>query len=349
MGRLIAAILMLLAGKAFASDWQYMSFDNGAWFEAHVTHATGEVAFNCGGAWPQGLPLLQSDAPLLTADYTLDLGLAQPQLGGGGNAETPPPKDNLVVVTEAGGFRLPRADYDLLYQRGWVQPLFMGDALLAGIFRTEALAVDQDGTRLGYYDADGLNTVLTQLVAFCDARWAATGVQLPAAATPLINSIRTQRVDITPTPVGQAPALNTTPRAQQTDAGLWRAVQSFILQACQGSVNQYLDGYAKAANLDADGVYDYVIAWDAIQCGPPYPRPYCGAAQCAVDIFVSSIYAPGTQPETIYAAAVDVVPGPDGRDLVQIAGRLALCNQPDAPPDCLFLWGWINGELVRVN
>lgn len=348
MGRLSAIILTVLAGTASASDWRYGSFDNGAWFEAHVIHTSQQIAFNCGGRSPGGQPLPQSDEPLLTPDYTLELALNQPQLGGGGNAVDPPPKDTIVVVTQSGGFRLPRASYDLLSQRGWVQQVAMGDALVAEIFRTEALAIDLGAARLALYSADGLGAALEQLVAFCDARWAAAGVALPASAVTLINSIRELNIDITPTVMTQ-PRDATPSQAPRTDHGLWQSVQRHILQSCEGAVSQYLDGYAFAANIDGDGVQDYVIAWDAIQCAGSLPRPYCGASQCAVDIFASSRYAPGSRPDTLYAAAVAVVPGPGGRDLVQIAGRMALCQMPDAPPDCLFLWGWVNGELTRVN
>ena len=349
MGRLTAIILTMLAGAASASDWRYGSLDNGAWFEAHVVHSSDEMSFNCGGPSPGGLPLPQSDEPLITAAYSIDVALNQPQLGGGGNAEVPPPKDNIVVVTESGGFRLPGAEYDVLHQRGWVQPVAMGDALVAEIFRTAALAVDLGATRLALYNTEGLGPALERLVAFCDARWAATSVPLPASAVTLINGIRELRVDITPTPMVQDTAPAATPQVQRADDGLWQAVQSHILRSCDGAVSQYMEGYALAANLDGDGVQDYVIFWDAIQCAGQMPRPYCGASQCAVDVFASSVYAPGTRPETIFAAAVTVVPWSDGRDLIQIAGRLALCHQPDAPPDCLFLWGWANGELTRVN
>jgi hypothetical protein len=109
------------------------------------------------------------------------------------------------------------------------------------------------------------------------------------------------------------------------------------------------EGYALRANLDGDGAPDYVIAWDAITCAGPVPRPYCGASQCAVDLFVSSAFRPGARPETIYAAAVSIGPGPGGLDVLQLAGRLANCREPDAPTDCIFHWAWRNGTLERIR
>ncbi|MFK7871363.1 MAG: hypothetical protein AB8B58_19275 [Roseobacter sp.] len=348
MVRLIALALMVLAGSAYASEWRYGSFDNGSWFEAHVSHQGLEIAFNCGGRSPGGIALPQTDEPMITDDYFLNLTLAQPALGGSDGATFLPPRGDVVVAVGTTGYQLPRAVYDELNLSGWLQPIVMSDPLIAALLGAQAVAVDVNAQRLATYDGAGLGRALTRLIAFCDARWAATGVALPAAAVPLINDIRRQGVDITPTVDAQNGAA-AAPPSQRTDAGLWAAVQAYIAGSCNGAVSQYHDGYAQAANLDGDGVQDYVIAWDSIECAGPMARPFCGASQCAVDVFASSSYAPGTRPKTVYAQSMAVVPGSNGRDLLQLAGRLANCRDPSAPPDCLFLWGWANGDLQRMN
>jgi hypothetical protein len=348
MARLIALISCLLAQGASASDWAYGSFDNGAWFEAHVRHASGEMALNCGGVSPGGQPLPQSDEPMITPPYTVDLTLAHPGLGGG-DLVVNPPRSDVVVVSGATGYQLPRVVYDELDLSGWVQPLGMGDGLVAALLTAAPIAVDAAGQRLGVYETTGLTGPLAQMIAFCDARWHATGTALPDTALGVVNAVRQQGLDVAPTTAPAAEQQQPAAQPQRVDNGLWASVTDFITRSCEGAVAEYGDGFATAANIDGDGVQDYVIAWDSITCAGNLRRPFCGASQCAVDVFVSSIYTPGDRPKTVYAQGVWVVPGPNGRDLLQLTGRLANCQQPDAPPDCLFLWGWVEGDLQRVN
>lgn len=344
MVRLIA-LIAALAGPASAADWQYGAFDNGAWFEANVSHASGEMAFNCGGPSPGGQPLPQSDEPMTTAPYTLQVTLAQPGLGGDLTV-LPPPRDDLMIVSGSTGYRLPRVVFDELNGSGWIVALSFGDPLVADLMQSPGVAVDDAAGRQGLYGADGLGPALTRMIAFCDARWAAVGEPLPATVVGVVNAVREQRVDISPTVDPAQPAQAAAPR---TDDGLWNAVQAHIATSCEGAASALHDGYAKSANLDGDGVADYVISWDAIECAGPYTRPFCGASQCAVDIFVSSVYRPGARPESLYAAAVEIGPGPEGRDVLMLAGRLANCNEPGAPADCIFHWAWRNGTLERIR
>lgn len=355
MLRAVLAVVAVLPGAASAQDaWTYGSFDNGAWFEAWVTSPDAGVSLNCGGNSPGGQPLPQTDEPMVTANYAMNLTIALPGLRP--TTVTGAPRGDLVVAGDTGAaFVLPLAHWDELNGTGWIQSVRYGDPLLELMRGAGALAFDAGGQRHATYGTAGLAPALDSAMAFCDARWAATGVPIPATAVASVQGLRTRGIDVAPTKAATLPPPPSAPEpappmATASDTLLAR-VHAHVAKNCGRLPAGLTANAVRAANIDGDGNTDYVLAWDDVDCGAGSggSRPFCGASQCLVEVFLSSSWARGEGPEAMYAAAVDVVAGANGLDLVQTAGRLAVCNAPEAPPDCRFYWGWTVSGYGRVK
>jgi hypothetical protein len=327
MVRMIAILLFWLLPVAAVAQapWRHGSYDNGDFFLGTATLSDLSVALSCGErsplrpAWrgPQDMHALVTPAGQLQLRFVKAL------LG----APTDPLSDETrdVILTAAGaGYQLPPVGFDY-HADAWVVRLGAEDPVFAAMAASERIDL-QGAAGVFSFPGAGFAPAYAQLMAFCQAKFAAIGVGWPIANA-----------------AGQ-PA----PADPAADA-LWPHVSAHLVETCGGAVASLNEGYALRANLDGDGAADFVIAWDAITCAGSIPRPYCGASQCAVDVFVSSAFRPGTRPETIYAAAVSVGPGPGGRDVLRLAGRLANCRAPGAPPDCIFHWAWRNGTLERIR
>lgn len=175
MARLIAA-LVLAAGPAVAQDWQFGSFDNGAWFEAHAFVSDASLSVMCGGVSPGGLPLPQSDEPMITDVGTVMLTLSEAVTGLPG-AMDPPPRDDVALVADGLGYALPGLEYDLMNASGWMRPLSLSEPLIGKIMSAQRLAVLRpDGAQIELPRANA-GTVMAQMIEFCQERWAT-----PAAA-----------------------------------------------------------------------------------------------------------------------------------------------------------------------
>ena len=106
---------------------------------------------------------------------------------------------------------------------------------------------------------------------------------------------------------------------------LTAAAQSYIFQACGGQA-QATQGYLLQGDLDLDGQLDIVVDWSRITCPGTLPRPFCGAANCSVDLFLSRSFRTGRQPEGYLAIGVTMQASPFGGAQLVMGGNLSACQ-----------------------
>ncbi len=323
-GRSIPFALALTWAVPAAAEWTSAAFDNGAWFEASVGDGRG-ISLGCGGRSPTGQPLPATDEPNLTGPWQLDLLLEAPPMPRGADG-APTPGDTMVVIGTAG-YTLPALRWDVLTDDHWVQSLELGDGLVRALVAGPPVEVRLGGVPVLSLPGDGLADALADVVAFCGARWAALGLPPP------------------PVSADMAPA---TAAAPSPASGLRAAVDAHVEDNCNGSFTAS-PGWLHAGEIDGDGTPDLVVAWDGVQCNGSLGRPYCGASQCAVDTFLSSVYPRTGAPESLYGAAVSLVQAPGGLAQLALVGRLATCGDAADPNDCIFYWGWDGSAFRRLK
>jgi hypothetical protein len=132
------------------------------------------------------------------------------------------------------------------------------------------------------------------------------------------------------------PASQPAPDAAQTAAApnLRQVLDPYVQRQCQGSFSYNIQNLA-FGDLDGDGQTDILLDWGEVRCqGPIGPRPFCGAANCSIDILLSSKnYAPG---EGYLGVGVRTVALNDGRTGFLMGGTANVCATGAC--DIPFVW-----------
>lgn len=103
-----------------------------------------------------------------------------------------------------------------------------------------------------------------------------------------------------------------------------QAALSYLYERCQGGFD--LDpARIGSADFDADGLADYVLDWADMTCqGTAGARPFCGAANCLISIFLSTRnYA---DPAELLAIGFTMTTLPDGRPALLTSGTAGACQ-----------------------
>ena len=98
----------------------------------------------------------------------------------------------------------------------------------------------------------------------------------------------------------------------------------------------------QAGDLDGDGALDIVLDWGGVLCPGETRSGFCGAANCQVDLFLSSRgYA---MSHSVLAVGADIVTHRSGRLGLRMGGTVSVCSQID----CSVPWLWNGVDLVQV-
>ncbi|MBN2630144.1 MAG: hypothetical protein JXR75_06365 [Rhodobacteraceae bacterium] len=297
-----------MGSAVLAQGWKVASFDNGAWFEAWVTATESWPEFHCGGVSPRGLPLPESDEAMLTQPGTL--GLIMPDRSPGLAYSDPLPRSDLRLVTDRAAFGLPLAHYDLINSQGWTHPIGTKDAAIAALSVAQVWAIDGAHGRWGPFPTTGLGPALAEMIAYCEARWAAP-----------------------PRPKAPAPAAPT-----NVTAMMQAALTRDIAETCEWRGYSVDPGAPLAADLDADGQPDLVMDFRAVTCMGATHQGHCGAALCYIHVYLSSRYpATGTSDDFLGIGA-KLVQGTDGKVWIGTGTRAAACPDAYDPATCTSYW-----------
>lgn len=318
------AALAVWPGMAAAQNWQLHTHDDGSFFLAQI-HAGPALSLLCGGKSPQWLNPYQTGnlEPEITAPGVLRLGF-DPHSVGLPQGGYEPARGDIVLVAAGQGFRLPNAVWnDLTYS--WQADVTAADPLFTALASGGAIEVHSRAGRLALTGA-GFAEVFGRMTAYCQRRFAATGQAWPGASAP--------------PPQGAA-------TAPGSAAGVMaQAAETAIAKGCNGPAARAA-GYLLAGNIDGDGREDIVLDWNRISCLSGHPRPFCGAALCSADVFLTARFARQPQPIGLLALGVRLQPLSNGNMAVATGGSLAMCQGRGASA-CEFLYWWNGADLVEL-
>lgn len=119
-----------------------------------------------------------------------------------------------------------------------------------------------------------------------------------------------------------------------------------IVNGCSSNAD-LKQGYAQTGDIDGDGIADLVIDWAAITCLVGPPMPFCGAANCSVDVYLSS--RPDRRPfADLLAVGVRLEQGQDGRARLLTGTSVGRCPETTRPAQCQNVFVWTGADLMRL-
>ncbi len=98
----------------------------------------------------------------------------------------------------------------------------------------------------------------------------------------------------------------------------------------------------QAGDLDDDAIPDILLDWGGVLCPGETRSGFCGAANCTVDLFLSS-RGYGLA-HSVLAVGVDIAAHHSGRLGLRMGGTASVCSTID----CNVLWLWNGSDLVQV-
>jgi hypothetical protein len=257
------------------------------------------------------------------------------------------PCDTLDATT----FGLPPMPWDEFFWN-WNTTLSMSDQIFTTARSAGSLVLDPGRGTAFQFSADGLTASLVRAMSYCITGWQLAGRAVPPDLMPILQaaaslgagpcrgfdagpgtdagppaapvSLRVARLradPVIPTARGYSFApllpLPATPPPQG---------DAHLTALCQGAWYSDPD-HVQVADLDGDGREDFVLNWSGVQCqGAMTGRAFCGAANCRIDVFMSSRgYA---SPIELLGVAADVVLDDAGAHRPAVVGNgLRLCRR----------------------
>lgn len=124
------------------------------------------------------------------------------------------------------------------------------------------------------------------------------------------------------------------------------ALEAQAREACAGPV-VFGPATITLAEIDGDGRTDLLFDWSRVSCsnGGPRGAGFCGMHMCSVDLYASSVYAPGGYPQGILALEFDVQPR--GSDIIlRTTSMGGSCPFAEV---CEAGWRWTGAALEPVR
>jgi hypothetical protein len=325
----LVALSVGLPGAVLAQErWSASTYDSGTYLFGFAVDPGGSLSIGCTAPSAQGRPAIEtgSHESHHTGPYGVILGFHDSLFDWPSSFRV----ETAAITVDQTGYRLPPVALDELL--GTAVYLSMADPMVQALYTASRLVLDTGTGKAYEYNVSGLPQALDEAMLHCINRWVETGQPIPAALT---------RYKVQ----AEAPQLATaTPAPQQgfaTPPTAPPAAEAHIRGLCQGDYDVKIEGI-QSADFDGDGAGDFLLNWNDVTClGPIGARPFCGAANCQIDIFMSSLgYAPAP---AFLGTSTEVVTLSDGRSGFMLGGSLSLCSQGacDRP------WAWNGREFIQ--
>jgi hypothetical protein len=316
---LMAMLAMLGAGAGAAQTWQSRTDDTGGLIYGTAFAPQYSLAFACNTPSPAGRPLMD------TGDHEtnrngpfaiwVELGhiLVEPR----GNA---PVLGAVTLIVDGTGYRLPPIQWSDFYG-AWQVELSMGDPMFAALVDARTLVLDVGQGAAWQYPLDGLQPALDAAMQACVDGWVQQGLTIPVA----LNRYWPRMEE----PAGPIPVQ---PMTGAVNA-LIPVVENHIRAQC-GAGFQLDPARLGQADFDRDAVADIVLDWGAVTCDGAIARPYCGAAYCSIDVFLSS--RGGQDPVAFLGVGYGLPLAANGLQGIQFGGTAGACARGEC--DDVFWW-----------
>lgn len=365
-GSLAAGLaLFLMANPAAAQTpepaWQVRTEDNGSLVMGSAYLPDHSLSFDCNAPSSQGLPLFQtgSHETHLTDPFHVMIAPRDDLF------EWSPPYWQRGVVLNIDGSRHMLRDFQLNELSGSAVPVAMDAAIVRALDTASTLALITPEGLEHRFPVTGLSDALHTALGVCIDRWAEMGHAIPPGVNPVApadaqadvgagplpgipvfdlsgtrSAERPRREPLPGIPVfdlsGNPGTVAAAPPAR-TVAALPQPIQQALGVLCDGQARIEDSVISTAADFDGDGALDYVINHSGVYCLPENRREYCGAANCSIDVFLSSRGL--SHPAEFLAIDLLLETAPSGRPGLRISATPFMCG--GGVCDAVLVW---NGE-----
>lgn len=304
---LLAAALAAVPALAGAQTWQASTADTGGLIYGGAIPPERTLTFTCTAPSPQRRPLIETEdyETIQSAPFAMFVSLSA--------ALVPPPGGEallpaVTLTLDGTGYRLPPMRWDELYYE-WMVELAMADPVFGALSAASDMVLDSGTGAAWRYPVDGLAQGLSAAMSACATGWVQAGLTLP-------------------------PELGGTALAPQAAATtqMTPEIDTFLRRECAASYT-IAEGAIALHDLDRDGMPDRILDWAGVTCGGPIPRPYCGAANCSIEVFLSS--RPG-DPQSFLGVGYTVTQAANGAPGLRFGGTAGACARGEC--DRVFWW-----------
>jgi hypothetical protein len=303
------------AWAAEAPAWEARQLDDGALFYG-IAQAPEGLTLLCIGPSRRGISPMEVDAheTAQTPPYAFRI-----EMPYGWLPEVPLPaaRRDVVIWADETGYRLPLTQFNEM-DSYWMADVAMSDPLIGALRGAARVGVGPETGPVRYVSGAGLGRALEQAMTFCIAEYQRMGLPVPAALAEFASR-------------GQPGASGTVARAEAA-----------ILARCQAPAERTAQAIL-TGDMDGDGVADAILDWNEVTCRGAMARPFCGAAVCSIDFFLSGRMGATGPTKTVLGGAPRMVPLSNGTMGLRTATAPASCNQGV----CWSIWYW-NGRAIET-
>lgn len=314
---LIICLCLIWAAGASAQNWSVWSDDNGGYAVASVGLEVPSMSMSCHARSVQNLPLFQTGwhESTVAPPYHFIFGFTQNLID-----TWIQQRRDLILFVDQTGYQLPLTQWNEM-EGGWEVKLPMSDPIFAAMNSATRLVLQVGSEAAWEFPVNGLAASLEEARQYCANTWVRTGYPAPHWFGPV---------------TGAAPPLPTS-----TGFQIPQQVLGYANTQCEG--NASIEPSAlKGGDLDRDGLPDVVLDWRGVTCPGSTMNLFCGAANCSIDVFMSS--RSYLRPLQMLGMGPTIAPAPTGQLGLFISGTWSLCgeNGCDAP------WVWNGTTLVQM-
>ena len=319
LGRVLIQTLAILVlplavpAQTLAQNWQFQQRNDGVAFDAYIypRDRTG-FSLSCAARNPSvpGLLPVYYEGTKWTRPDELHLAFSAGAIGSQANNDT---REDVLLVIGANAFRLPGIRYDE-YASGWNTTLQAPGPMFDAIAAAQSFEIRSYAGTL-VVDASGFAAGYANLVNTCRRQF--SSLRRPWRAAPA------------PPPITMR-----------------KAAETAVAKGCNGASSYQPDAFL-SGDIDGDGVEDVVLDWGGIVCSAGLRRPFCGAAQCSAEVFLSQLYPRRQTSEELLGIGVRLQPLNNGAMAVAVGGSFASCSAAGLQ-SCEYIYYWNGSDLVNL-
>ena len=318
---LVVVILLSTSSIAFA-DWRAETGTVLGLFYGNAKTYPAALALHCNGQVP-GQSLNAPDANL-SPTYGFRLEISPPILPSPGAAGR---RTDIGLWVNGAGFQLPQMIWSEL-DHVWSTSVSMSDPMISAMRLGGAIIVGPVSGGQYQVAADNMGIAIEQAMTYCVPLFAQQGHAVPPALAPFVGA----------------------PSDEERGGDTLEDFANYhISTGCQNGGFTTDPGYIQQGLIDADADTDFVVDWGKIQCVTGISRPFCGASQCAADLFLSGSFFPEGRPDSFLAQGMNLIDLSNGRKGLQLGGTLSMCNAAGkGTSGCQFIWYWDGTQMQQL-
>lgn len=333
--------MILAATPMAAQSWDNRAEDTGGLVYGSVSASETSLAFACNAPSPQNRPLHETDdhETNRSAPFAIFVEVSFRLIDNQGINDT---LTEATLIVDGAGYRLPPVVWSDFFGT-WQVELQMDDPMFDALREATDLVFDAGRGTAWQYPLDGLSRGIDAAMQPCVDAWAVAGNTIPVTLSRFWREGAEDALSPAQALAALASAGGNTPAPPSAPVSGQRpqTIEMAAAEGCSGGAVTIDPASVQTADLDGDGVDDYLLNHNGVRCDGRMSG-YCGAANCSIDVFLSTQgYA--HRPDFL-GMGVGTAPLPDGRIGLQISGTYSMCGETGLCPGPL-VWNGTEFDL----